>query len=216
MERAKLEGDGDTDATEAGRKRAFEAAQLCIGPAVSSGGKRYRDETTDDLLAHSDEEDEVRAIRDRKREAAAVKKRKVVTKEAPATVSFWAPVDQSRIEAAQNLTAGTRQKDKPSEKFAPLCPMLSKPIKLKELVRINPDEETQEGRTRWLCSESSKDLSHHASLLIVKTGKLVREDVYRKIPRDKGEGAVVRMQPGQTAFSKHNVVESKVFRPAFS
>ncbi|CAD2098987.1 conserved Plasmodium protein, unknown function [Plasmodium vinckei brucechwatti] len=108
----------------------------------------------------------------------------------------------------------------PSNKL--VCPISGKPIKMSELITINPEviDQNDTINGNWVCSFSKKNIDHNKAVLIKKTGQIILKSVFEKFIYGKknsleievGDEDFINLQPGGTAFCTHNNVQNSMYR----
>ncbi|GFE54627.1 enos interacting domain containg protein, putative [Babesia ovis] len=123
--------------------------------------------------------------------------------------NFWVAGAPSKRSAEDTATSAPSKLPKGLK-----CPITGKPIKLKELVDINPDisKDTDNGDPVWLCSVSQRPISHHQAMLNRATGRVVLRR-YVEVCDDTAN-KFIALIPGGTGFAAHNGVVANKYRPA--
>ncbi|CAD6199791.1 unnamed protein product [Caenorhabditis auriculariae] len=131
--------------------------------------------------------------------------------------SFWIP--------ELNPTAAASKLEKPSTKI--LCPVSSKPMKLKELLEVKftamPGEENS-AKKRFICPVTRDELTNTTRCAYLKPSKcVVKYDVVEKLIKEDGvdpicgepitESDVIELQRGGTGYAATNEVKAKLIRP---
>eukprot|EP01053_Blabericola_migrator_P008144 Blabericola_migrator_1__8143@NODE_41_length_17267_cov_152_291279_g37_i0_p5_GENE_NODE_41_length_17267_cov_152_291279_g37_i0NODE_41_length_17267_cov_152_291279_g37_i0_p5_ORF_typecomplete_len304_score51_98zfNOSIP/PF15906_5/5_2e29zfNOSIP/PF15906_5/7_7e03Rtf2/PF04641_12/1_7e02Rtf2/PF04641_12/8e02Rtf2/PF04641_12/2_1e06zfC3HC4_4/PF15227_6/7e06zfC3HC4_4/PF15227_6/8_1e03zfC3HC4_2/PF13923_6/3_6e05zfC3HC4_2/PF13923_6/9_1e03zfRING_UBOX/PF13445_6/0_00048zfRING_UBOX/PF13445_6/2_8e03zfC3HC4/PF00097_25/0_0011Ub len=167
---------------------------------------------------NSDEERETVAMAERFKLQQARKRKKLVANEGessnPSSVSFWAPHETHTGRANLELLGDGHKKHKKTEDRLVLkCPISNKPLRLKDLVTVHPKvEERDDGKTKWICSVSLKELGMQPVVLDRKTGELMLKEVLKEMGM-KAPPSLIEMKTGESIFASHNKVEINVFRP---
>ncbi|BAM42260.1 conserved hypothetical protein [Theileria orientalis strain Shintoku] len=139
------------------------------------------------------------------------------------TGNFWV----SQPSKADAVNSSSRKVDiEELEKKAPVkpkstltCPISGKPLKLKDLVDINPEvsneSDAPNSEVVWLCSVSKKPILHNQACVYKKNGKLVMKQYIGTCDEEDAanDELFVRLIPAGTGFASHNNVEAKKFRP---
>ncbi|AFZ81128.1 hypothetical protein BEWA_005360 [Theileria equi strain WA] len=128
--------------------------------------------------------------------------------------SFWTGSNpgskpQKKEEDADNILL-------PRPKNILTCPISGKPLKVKDLVDLNPESirgSEENNSTVWICSVSKKPISHNLACVIKKSGKIVLKK-FLGGGEDSERDLYVPLIPGGTGFSSHNSVEATKFRPS--
>lgn len=194
---------------------AFEQAQSLFGKkAKLKIDKDYDKEVG--LFEHSDEERETREMSERIKKRQERKRKRLLMEETdstnPPSASFWAPHETHKGRANIELL-DKRQVKAASQKLILRCPASGEPLKLKDLIPVNPKvEEREDGKVKWLCNTSLKELAVQEVVLIKETGELILKEVIKEIGVGKNQ-TVIPMKSGESVFSSHNKVEINLFRP---
>ncbi|CRH00484.1 conserved protein, unknown function [Plasmodium relictum] len=103
-----------------------------------------------------------------------------------------------------------------------ICPISKNPIKISDLITINPEVLNKKDSTKenWVCSFSKKNIDYHKAVLIKKTGQIILKSFFESYIYNKknsweisvGEGDFIDLQPGGTAFCSHSNVEKTLYR----
>eukprot|EP01054_Gregarina_sp_Poly1_P009285 Gregarina_sp_Poly_1__9284@NODE_575_length_7472_cov_59_507225_g449_i0_p2_GENE_NODE_575_length_7472_cov_59_507225_g449_i0NODE_575_length_7472_cov_59_507225_g449_i0_p2_ORF_typecomplete_len301_score46_85zfNOSIP/PF15906_5/3_7e28zfC3HC4_4/PF15227_6/3_2e05Rtf2/PF04641_12/58Rtf2/PF04641_12/9_1e02Rtf2/PF04641_12/2_2e05Ubox/PF04564_15/0_032Ubox/PF04564_15/21zfRING_UBOX/PF13445_6/0_00038zfC3HC4_2/PF13923_6/0_0014zfC3HC4/PF00097_25/0_017zfC3HC4_3/PF13920_6/0_029zfC3HC4_3/PF13920_6/3_4e03Ima1_N/PF09779_9/0_5 len=199
--------DEKTAAFEQGQK-LFEKRDKLVIP------KYYEKEVG--LFEHSDEEQEIQEMSERIRKREERKRKRLVLETGessnPPSVSFWAPHETHKGRANIELLNKKRAVVAPS-KLIIRCPVSKRPLKLKDLIPVNPTiQESDDGKNKWLCSTSLKELAFQEVCLIKETGELVLKEVLKEVGATKKQ-TIISMKSGESVFSSHNNVEINLFRP---
>eukprot|EP01056_Protomagalhaensia_sp_Gyna25_P005618 Protomagalhaensia_sp_Gyna_25__5617@NODE_780_length_2634_cov_136_451252_g612_i0_p1_GENE_NODE_780_length_2634_cov_136_451252_g612_i0NODE_780_length_2634_cov_136_451252_g612_i0_p1_ORF_typecomplete_len303_score55_29zfNOSIP/PF15906_5/3_1e30zfNOSIP/PF15906_5/1_6e04zfC3HC4_4/PF15227_6/1_3e05Rtf2/PF04641_12/52Rtf2/PF04641_12/1_3e02Rtf2/PF04641_12/0_0011zfRING_UBOX/PF13445_6/4_2e05zfRING_UBOX/PF13445_6/3_8e03Ubox/PF04564_15/0_0044Ubox/PF04564_15/1_1e02zfC3HC4_3/PF13920_6/0_00023zfC3HC4_3/PF13920_6/6_7e03 len=170
------------------------------------------------LSEHSDEERETKDMSERiKKQQERKRKRQVEAGGSlnPPSVSFWAPHETHTGRANLELLGAKRPKKKSgNEKLVLQCPISKSPLRLKDLIPIRPTvERTDDGKTKWICSTSLKELAMQEVVLLKESGELMLKSVWRELGSEASAAAVIDMKSGESIFSSHNKVEINLFRP---
>eukprot|EP01057_Protomagalhaensia_wolfi_P005831 Protomagalhaensia_wolfi_Nauph_80__5830@NODE_734_length_2052_cov_85_306011_g549_i0_p1_GENE_NODE_734_length_2052_cov_85_306011_g549_i0NODE_734_length_2052_cov_85_306011_g549_i0_p1_ORF_typecomplete_len301_score52_03zfNOSIP/PF15906_5/8_2e30zfNOSIP/PF15906_5/1_4e04zfC3HC4_4/PF15227_6/2_4e05zfC3HC4_4/PF15227_6/7_9e03Rtf2/PF04641_12/78Rtf2/PF04641_12/8_2e02Rtf2/PF04641_12/2_7e05zfRING_UBOX/PF13445_6/7_8e05zfRING_UBOX/PF13445_6/1_8e04Ubox/PF04564_15/0_0084Ubox/PF04564_15/59zfC3HC4/PF00097_25/0_00034zfC3 len=182
---------------------------------LSIKGRDYEDQVG--LFEHSDEERETKDMSERiKKQQERKRKREVEAGGSmnPRSVSFWAPHETHTGRANLEFLGAKKQKRKAgNEKLVLQCPVSKTPLRLKDLIPVRPKvDQTDDGKTKWICSTSLKELAMQEVVLLKETGELMLKSVWKELGSDS-KAAVVDMKSGESIFSSHNKVEINLFRP---
>lgn len=104
-----------------------------------------------------------------------------------------------------------------------LCPITHCPLRLKELIELNPEIEDGESDTStWICPICKKGIIHQPAAVLRTTGQVFTLDCLKKFvigqkgyygDRIVAEDDVVSLVAGGTGFTFHNKTESTFWRP---
>ncbi|GBE61614.1 enos interacting domain containg protein [Babesia ovata] len=128
--------------------------------------------------------------------------------------NFWVSTATRQGDTETKEERGARIPPKPKPGLK--CPITGKPLKIKDLVEMNPDTEESDdpaSGVTWVCSVSQQPISHNPVLLDRKTGKLVLRR-YVKLSNAEEDGLFIELIPGGTGFAAHNGVMAKKYREA--
>ncbi|SOV11747.1 conserved protein, unknown function [Plasmodium sp. gorilla clade G2] len=130
--------------------------------------------------------------------------------------NFWLSCNSSKVKKD-----AIQKKLKPPSKEL-ICPITKKPLKMNELITINPEviknEDSENGK--WVCSFSKKNIDHHKAVLLKKTGKIILKSFFENFIYGKknsyditvGEDDFINLEAGGTAFCSHSNVEKTLYR----
>ncbi|EPR63186.1 Zn-finger, RING domain containing protein [Toxoplasma gondii ME49] len=128
--------------------------------------------------------------------------------------SFW---------AVENTPSAPPEEAKPPKRSLE-CPITRKPLKLKQLVYLNPelldDKETE--FNRWSCKISKRAITNQKAAAVIPTGDVILMECIEKYVLNKKGGFygdkvitkqdIIPLVPGGTGYSSHNTVEGVVRR----
>lgn len=106
----------------------------------------------------------------------------------------------------------------------PRSPMSGEPLKLKDLIPLTLNVDTDADEKTFLCSVSKKELKHQDVVLIKSTGQVMLKKVYEECAKPDMQcpvtgktfkaSDVLELKTGGTGFSAHNDVIAKKYRPS--
>eukprot|EP00658_Telonema_sp_P-2_P021383 TRINITY_DN18517_c0_g1_i2.p1 TRINITY_DN18517_c0_g1~~TRINITY_DN18517_c0_g1_i2.p1 ORF type:complete len:350 (-),score=77.48 TRINITY_DN18517_c0_g1_i2:91-1140(-) len=128
--------------------------------------------------------------------------------------NFWVPTM-----VPDNIKAAIAKPDK-----RPRSPMSGDPLKLKDLIPLNLEEDPETDTKTFVCAVTKKELKHQPVVCIKSTGQVMLKKVYEECAKPEmkcpvtgktfKEGDVITLQSGGTGFSAHNECTAKRYRPS--
>jgi nitric oxide synthase-interacting protein len=134
------------------------------------------------------------------------------------TAGFWVPAHAPEAKAT----------DVPPPRKSTLCPMTSKPLKLKDLIPVKLDWEQDSSfkvgpKARVLCAVSQKPITFQKVFCIRPSGIVVLETAFKEViepvmicpvsGKKLKKEDIIELVAGGTSFSAHNSVEASSYRP---
>lgn len=128
--------------------------------------------------------------------------------------NFWGIDSSSKSNSKERKTEG---QPPPKPKNLLSCPISGRPLKVKDLIDLDPDTRSTSdfpsSEVVWLCSVSKKPILHNQAYAYKKNGKIVMKQYVGATDNPQDTESFVSLVPAGTAFSSHNNVEAKKFRP---
>ncbi|EAN31623.2 Nitric oxide synthase-interacting protein-like protein [Theileria parva strain Muguga] len=128
--------------------------------------------------------------------------------------NFWGIDSSSKSNSKERKTEG---QPPPKPKNLLSCPISGRPLKVKDLIDLDPDtrstSDSPSSEVVWLCSVSKKPILHNQAYAYKKNGKIVMKQYVGATDNPQDTESFVSLVPAGTAFSSHNNVEAKKFRP---
>ncbi|ORM40654.1 Nitric oxide synthase-interacting -like protein [Babesia sp. Xinjiang] len=126
--------------------------------------------------------------------------------------NFWVAGAPERRPGDKSVDKASSHCSRPKKGLK--CPISGKPLRVKDLVDINPDiDRDSENGVSWLCSVSHQPILHHNVLLDRTTGKLILRR-YVQVYDPGVDGQFIALIPGGTGFAAHNGVLANKYRPS--